>query len=294
MRDLDRHHCQDHSGKMVGHCPTPGGGHIAPLRAEALRARRRRQVRLPRFRRSGGTRRYAALTNTPARLGRGPSSVPGILLPGKTIGTYRKDGGKASWALLGPASRLRFFRGTLFDMTLDTGTSIATWAAFGVAVVTVIAGVVTWAVGQHRSQNDEDAGLKASTADSSWRVTVLALFGVTVTLAALAVLSATRTNTAGHFSTTDVFTDLAGAGALLSGVGTMLVFAAGYWGRRKRSNQQTNAEVLNRAIARIDHSLTPEDIHALADLARAVNGSEDSAKEESRAKLFWAGPPRRP
>ena len=28
-----------------------GGGHVAPLRAEALRARRRRQVGLPRFRR---------------------------------------------------------------------------------------------------------------------------------------------------------------------------------------------------------------------------------------------------
>jgi heme/copper-type cytochrome/quinol oxidase subunit 2 len=176
-------------------------------------------------------------------------------------------------------------------MALDTGTSIAAWAAFGVAVVTVIAGVVTWAVGQHRSQSNEDAGPKASTADSSWRVTVLALFGVTVTLAALAVLSATRTNTAGHFSTTDVFTDLAGAGALLSGVGTMLVFAAGYWGRRKRSNQQTNAEVLNRAIARIDHSLTPEDIHALADLARAVHGSEDSAKEDKPREIVLGGTP---
>ena len=95
-----------------------GGGHVAPLRAEALRARRRRQVGLPRLRRSAvpavTLRRWRACKRGP-----GPSSVPGILsprkitvkgarcarvlrmaraplltviFPGKTIGTYRLDG----------------------------------------------------------------------------------------------------------------------------------------------------------------------------------------------------------
>ena len=54
-----------------------------PSRAEALRARRRRQVGRPASQ-VGGTRRYAASMAAPAQAGPGPSSVPGILSPGKT------------------------------------------------------------------------------------------------------------------------------------------------------------------------------------------------------------------
>jgi hypothetical protein len=108
------------AGQAVGHCPTPGrrpcralSGGSPDGRAAAARA----AGPLPQV---VGTRRYAASMTAPARSGRGPSSVPGILsprkitvkgapsgrvcddaktappltliFPGKTIGTYRKDG----------------------------------------------------------------------------------------------------------------------------------------------------------------------------------------------------------
>jgi hypothetical protein len=118
----------------------------------------------------------------------------------------------------------------------------------------------------------------SSTDDWSWQVTALALFGVTVVLTALALLGSTRTSTAVHLSGTEVFTDLAGAGALLSGVAAMLVFVAGYWDRRKRSTQEGGAQVLDHAIQHINHSLEAEDLHALADLARALNGDQERAR----------------
>jgi hypothetical protein len=111
-----------------------GGGHVAPSRAEALTGAPPPPGRLPRFPQDSGTRRYVASMAAPARRA-WPSSVPGILsprkltvkcarcarvlrmalratldcdLPGKTIGTYRKDGAKRgrcpiSSGTLGPA-----------------------------------------------------------------------------------------------------------------------------------------------------------------------------------------------
>jgi hypothetical protein len=69
------------SGEGAGHCPTSGGGHVAPLRAEALRGAPPPPGRPPRFPQAGSTRRYGTPMAAPAESGRGPSSVPGILLP---------------------------------------------------------------------------------------------------------------------------------------------------------------------------------------------------------------------
>jgi len=78
--------------KGEGYVRFRGGGHVAPSRPKPRRVRRRPSGRPPRFRRAGGTRRNTASMTAPARPGLGPSSVPGVLSPGKTIGTYRKDG----------------------------------------------------------------------------------------------------------------------------------------------------------------------------------------------------------
>jgi hypothetical protein len=124
-------------------------------------------------------------------------------------------------------------------------------------------------------ESGKDTGTRE---DSSWRITALTLFGVTAVLAGLAILGDTHTSTSSHLSTTDIFTDLAGAGSLIGGVATMLVFLTGYWDRRKRKKQQANAEVLNNSIEHIGHPLQPEDIRALADLARALNGKQDDTQ----------------
>jgi hypothetical protein len=165
---------------------------------------------------------------------------------------------------------------------IAAATAITAVAAGVVVVVPIIS---RWVQRRKIQRPDEDASPKAPRTDSSWQLTALALFGVTAVLAGLAVLSGTRTSTTGHLSTTDVFTDLAGAGSLLGGVATMLVFLAGYWDRRKRSKQQADTDVLRQALHQIDHSLRPGDIHALADLARALNGNQDSTKENKSREI---------
>lgn len=92
MRDRDGHHHQDQ-----------GGGAVGPLADSGAAAMSRPFGRKPYGRAAaarsagphphiGGTRRHAAPMTAPAKTGPGPSSVAGILLPRKTIGTYRKDG----------------------------------------------------------------------------------------------------------------------------------------------------------------------------------------------------------
>jgi len=134
---------------------------------------------------------------------------------------------------------------------LDVGTSLG---LAGAVLAVVLAGTGWWAAREqgilgpvrrwmkHR-ERDKDTTGRVSREDSSWRVTTLALFSVTVALAGLAVLGDTRAGTSSHFSTTDLFTDLAGAGSVIGGVATMLVFLSGYRGRRKRNRQQATNEV---------------------------------------------------
>jgi hypothetical protein len=129
---------------------------------------------------------------------------------------------------------------------------------------------------QAASQEDTEAPVRSK--DSSWRTTVLTLFSVTAVLAGLTILRYTHTSTNNQLSPADIFTDLSGAGTLIGGVAAMLVFATGYWDRRKRKKQYPNTEVLFNAIEHIGHALRPEDIHALADLARALNDDQDETR----------------
>lgn len=133
--------------------------------------------------------------------------------------------------------------------------------------------------------NDSDVRQRPVRSDSTLKLTVLALFGITVLLAALTILSSTRASTTTYFSSTDLFADLAGAGTLLGGVAAMLVFALGYRDRRKRTEKQDVKDVVGNAIEHIDHSLRPEDIHALADLARALNDNQPRVKKNRGPRL---------
>ena len=164
--------------------------------------------------------------------------------------------------------------------------SIARPMRAGLAMLSIKRAKRNYAKIQATSQGDakaqaasqEDIKAPARSKDSSWRITVLTLFGVTAALAALTILRSTHTSTDNHLSPTDIFTDLSGAGTLIGGAAAMLVFATGYWDRRKRKKQHPNTEVLFNAIEHIGHALRPEDIHALADLARALNGNEDGMR----------------
>jgi hypothetical protein len=75
---------QDQSGGAGGgYCPTPGGGHVAPLRAEALRGAPPPPGRAAPLPQVGSPRRNAAPMPRACKNGPGPSSAPGILLPPK-------------------------------------------------------------------------------------------------------------------------------------------------------------------------------------------------------------------
>lgn len=135
---------------------------------------------------------------------------------------------------------------------------------------------------------------KRSTADWSWQGTALKLFYVTATLAFLTLLGFSIQPTAtGHFSSAIVFTDLAGAGTLLSGVAASLVFIFGYWNRQKQSSQQSTAtvEVINQVLEEIGRPPTAEEIKAIAELARALNNDRGDKKGEGSLEIE-SGPTR--
>jgi len=104
MRDRDGHHHQDHGGGAVGQlADSGGGGHAALLRAQALRARRRRQVRRP----APAGRRYPPSRCADGRAcsyRAGPSSVPGILSPRKITVKGRSLRSRLRWRYAPPLS----------------------------------------------------------------------------------------------------------------------------------------------------------------------------------------------
>jgi hypothetical protein len=164
------------------------------------------------------------------------------------------------------------------------GSSVA--AAIAALVGALIAGVSFLRTKRliQAAEDGDKSGQHVST-DSSWRFSILGMFAVTMAFAILAVLGGIRANTSSNITTTDVFTDISGAGALLGGLGTMLMFWLGYRDRQKRANQEANSAVLDHAIDLIGHPLQLEEIRALAELARALNGDKNELPDSERRKI---------
>jgi hypothetical protein len=142
--------------------------------------------------------------------------------------------------------------------------------------------------GKEPPADDEDeTGTRASTDESSWRTFVLPLFGLTVVFAILAFLGSAvaSVSTSTSLTTVDLFTDLAGAGALLGGIGTMLAVWISYLDRRRKEKHQADTDTINHVIAHMDRSLKPDDIRALTELARALNGNEDKSRKSGQLEI---------
>ena len=165
-------------------------------------------------------------------------------------------------------------------------------AAAGAFVATAWIRVVDKANKLQRSMSSGDK--RAASVDyGSWQLTALGLFIVTVVLAGITVLSSTQIRSSTNLTSTDIFIDASGIGALLSGIAACLVFLAGYRSRQKQQeNQQAAAtkaaaektvatqEFLNHILQHIDRPLETEDIKAIAGLAQALNGDRGDTEKE--------------
>jgi hypothetical protein len=163
-------------------------------------------------------------------------------------------------------------------------------ALLGFLVVAVLASFVLEGLRRIKRRNvspdelTENGGGWISADRGSWQYTVIVLLALTVGLASLAV-SGARHSTGNHLSPTDIFADLSGAGALLSGVAATLVVFLGSRGQRKKEEQKARDQVLNRVIEKAD-DMDPETIRALADLAAALNGDSGSSDHEISAQVM--------
>ena len=138
--------------------------------------------------------------------------------------------------------------------------------------------------------HDESFNVSSSQADirvnrdsTSRKTLVLSLFSVTVVLAALTALGVTRAGTSAHLTAVDLFTELAGAGTLLSGVGTMLAVWITYLDRKRSHKQQADAELLKHVIERMGPGIESADVNSLADLARALNGTQKATRRNGNS-----------
>jgi hypothetical protein len=125
--------------------------------------------------------------------------------------------------------------------------------------------------------------------EESWRTAVLVLFGITIILSALTVLGGVGIAEKAHITGVEIFTDLSGAGTLLSGIAAVAVCVVGYLDRRKKNGGQVPEGVLLKArqealletMRRIDHGLTPDDMSAMAELLRALGGEEKDVDDRA-------------
>jgi hypothetical protein len=137
-----------------------------------------------------------------------------------------------------------------------------------------------------RAYNEDEARTQASTADSSWRTFVLPLFGLTVVFAILAIIGSAlaSSSTSTHLTTVDLFVELAGAGALIGGIGTMFAAWVSYLDRKRKEKRQADTDTINHVLAHMDR-VTPEDIRALAELARALNGDQGKSRKSDQLEI---------
>jgi hypothetical protein len=171
----------------------------------------------------------------------------------------------------------------------STTTSTALgWVALGLVLLAAIYvpfAARTWWLDRKKSSDDEEieATARASVAESSYRTFIQPLFGLTIVFAIAAFLGSVSASdsTSTHITAVDLFTDFAGAGALLGGIGTMLAVWVSYLDRRRKEKHDANANIINNVIDHMDRSLNPDDIRALAELTRALNGNQDAQPEKN-------------
>jgi hypothetical protein len=108
---------------------------------------------------------------------------------------------------------------------------------------------------------------------------VVFLLGLTVALATLTLLGYARTSGATHLTGAELFTELAGAGTLLAGIGAMLAVWFSYLDRKRKSERQVNDRILDSVISAMKRPIQADDVRALAVLARELNGNEEAVKE---------------
>jgi len=120
---------------------------------------------------------------------------------------------------------------------------------------------------------DRDPTVNSKASNFRWRVAIAAPFVLTLALAALTLLGYSLSTSSTHMTGVEVFTELAGAGTLLSGIGAMVAVWLSYLDRKRKGKQDFNAQVINHVIERMDGPLRAGDLQALADFARALNES---------------------
>jgi hypothetical protein len=63
------------------------------------------------------------------------------------------------------------------------------------------------------------------------------------------------------------------------------MFWIGYRDRKKKAKQEANLSVIDNAIERIGRPLGPDDIRAIAELARALNGDREKLPNNEKHEI---------
>jgi NADPH:quinone reductase-like Zn-dependent oxidoreductase len=128
---------------------------------------------------------------------------------------------------------------------------------------------------RHRSSRSKGWSLQS---------TVLALFVVTLLLAAFTVWTGLHTNTGANFTGSEVLIDLTAVGTFLSGLAAALVFTTDYWRRsrdrareeRQEDGEADEAKTVNQThiTININRKVKSGEVDLIADLVRSVNGKK--------------------
>ena len=167
-----------------------------------------------------------------------------------------------------------------------SATNIATYIVAGILLISSLALLIqTRAAARKKelAENEDEIIIRSPSARSSLQTLVLPLFGLTLVFSIFAFAGSVvaSDSTSAHLTAVDLFTEFAGAGALLSGVATMLAVWISYLDRQRKEKRSADTDVMNHVIEHMNRSLTSDDIRALGDLARALNGDQDTSRKNN-------------
>ena len=166
-----------------------------------------------------------------------------------------------------------------------SATNIATYIVAGVLLISSLALLIQTRAARRKelAENEDEISIRPPSARSSLQTLVLPLFGLTLVFSILAFTGSVvaSDSTSAHLTAVDLFTEFAGAGALLSGVATMLAVWISYLDRQRKEKRSADTDVMNHVIEHMNRSLTSDDIRALGDLARALNGGQDTSHKNN-------------